>query len=1052
MAFFKKGAKLAVLKVGFRMGSVRDSEWDEGYSVIGDKGDVGFLDFEDDRSLHSYDLLEEGPVVISVPFPFIDGKPQYALVGETFADSITIKNTTGDSRELWSVRIFSSSPEDSYLLSLMKPPSTDADEESVRRFVGSTSLEDRVLQPGQTLTIWISCKPKDIGLHTSVIHFDLGEEKIERVAFLLAEDKVSQALFSAKPYARAPSRGKKFSHDQYVAGKRPPPPSSHGFKYRLPEYPIPQDIREIIESKQVPDVIMEGLSRRNYVSFFSTLIVMEEIHLEEEMRAHDMECVTMRWRGNHFLSLEVPALAERRPSLVVGDYILAQLVASDHQNDNHAYQGYIHRIEADEIFLKFNKTLHGSHRDDDLYNVSFSYNRTNMRRLYHAVQSAENLGPDILFPSHSPHKRVIKTTPLRPLNQNLNREQALSVEKILGCRGGPPYIIHGPPGTGKTMTIVEAILQLYASQRKTRILVCASSNSAADHVLQKLFDREKSGVRENELFRLNAMSRPYEDVKPEFIRFCFFDDMVFKCPPVKALLRYKIIVSTYMSASLLCAEGIRRGHFTHIFLDEAGQASEPETMIPISNLCARETVIALAGDPKQLGPVIYSKDAESYGLGKSYLERLFECDNYNGGDENYVTKLLRNYRCHPAILELPSDLFYDGELIACKEETEETESTLYDLVDLPNNSFPVLFIGIQGCDEREGSNPSWFNRIEASKVVDIIRKLNNDIDLDEGDIGVITPYRQQVLKLKKAFESLDMPNVKVGSVEQFQGQERRIIIISTVRSTIKHNEFDRVHNLGFLSNPRRFNVAITRAKSLLIIVGNPHIINKDPHWDKLLRYCVENGSYQGCPLPALEEHYQADELGEYNGGNDIPNQYSNGAEWDKEIPKQFSNDVEWDEYIPPNQESNEAEWDEYIPPNQESNGTGWDETYPSQYTNDVGWEKENVPNQSSSEANWGNDVSNHSNNGRWGDDVLNKLSDDENDDAEWGDADFSRYSDVVECNEDPASKLVTNEVKPAHSSSGGYPRKKEWGECSSKSYSNRARYGNMVVEPSGWDD
>lgn len=414
-------------------------------------------------------------------------------------------------------------------------------------------------------------------------------------------------------------------------------------------------------------------------------------------------------------------------------------------------------------------------------------------------------------------------TKLNPLSQNLNREQSRSVEKILGCKGAPPYVIFGPPGTGKTMTLVEAVLQLYASRRRARILVCASSNSAADYVLEKLIGKDGTGVRENEIFRLNAMSRPYEDVKPDLLRFCFFEDMVFKCPPLKALLYYKIIVSTYMSASMIYTEGVRRGHFSHIFLDEAGQASEPETMVPISNLCQRETVIVLAGDPMQLGPVIYSKAAEKYGLGKSYLERLFECEFYEGEDANYVTKLVRNYRCHPAILELPSNLFYDGELIACKEDNK---SFNYDCLALPNRSFPVYFVGIQGCDEREGNNPSWFNRTEASKVVDIIMKLRRNLDLDEADIGVITPYRQQVLKLKKALESLELVEVKVGTVEQFQGQEREVIIISTVRSTIKHNEFDRAHNLGFLTNPRRFNVAITRAKSLLIIIGNPHIITK----------------------------------------------------------------------------------------------------------------------------------------------------------------------------------------------------------------------------------
>ncbi|KAI8024589.1 putative RNA helicase SDE3 [Camellia lanceoleosa] len=94
-----------------------------------------------------------------------------------------------------------------------------------------------------------------------------------------------------------------------------------------------------------------------------------------------------------------------------------------------------------------------------------------------------------------------------------------------------------------------------------------------------------------------------------------------------------------------------------------------------------------------------------------------------------------------------------------------------------------------------------------------------------------------------------MGSVKVGSVEQFQGQEREVIIASTMRSTAKHNGFDKTYCLGFLSNPRRFNVVVTRVKSLLIIVGNPHIVSKDPYWDKLLWHCFDNNSYQGCPLP-----------------------------------------------------------------------------------------------------------------------------------------------------------------------------------------------------------
>lgn len=1015
------------------MGTVGEDDWDEEYSVIGDKGEVGFLDFEEDKSLHNYDPIEDGPIVISFPFPFVNGKPQSALVGETSADAINIKNTTGNPIELWSVRIYSSNPEDSFVLSLMKPPSSDAADEAVQGFVGLTSLEDRVLQPGQTLTIWLSCKPKEIGLHTSVVHFDAGE-KIERVAFLLAEDKVSQALFSSKPYFKTFTQEKKFDYNQYVGGSRPPRPAAQGHRFRLPLFPIPKDVRELVENKHVPDVITEGLDPGSYGKYFSTLIVMEELRLEEDMRSHDMEDVTMRRRGNQFLSLEVPGLAERRPSLVYGDYIFAQLV-TDEPNDNaKPYQGYIHRVEADEIFLKFNKSLHQHHQDGDLYNVRFTYNRLNMRRLYHAVQAAEKLGPQLLFPSQLPRRRAIRTTMLNPLNQNLNREQARSVEKILGCKGAPPYVIHGPPGTGKTMTLVEAILQLYLSRGRAHILVCASSNSAADYVLEKLIGKEGNGVRENEIFRLNAMSRPYEDVKPDLLRFCFFEDMVFKCPPLKALLHCKIIISTYMSASMLYTEGIRKGHFSHIFLDEAGQASEPETMVPISNLCIRETVIVLAGDPMQLGPVIYSKTAESYGLGRSYLQRLFECEWYENGDENYVTKLVRNYRCHPAILELPSNLFYKGELIPCKEENE---SFNYDCLALPNRSFPVLFIGIQGCDEREGNNPSWFNRTEASKVVDTIMKLRRNGGLDEADIGVITPYRQQVLKLKKALESLELSEVKVGSVEQFQGQEREVIIISTVRSTVKHNEFDQVHNLGFLSNPKRFNVAITRAKSLLIIIGNPHIISKDPYWDKLLRYCADNGSYQGCPLPPPERHSFADEYYMYNGENDMPNQYSNDTEWDETKNNQYSNDTEWNE-TGNYQYSNEAEWGD--PQTQYSNEaerdvcgqhpcsneTEWGEETEKQYSNQGAWD-ENIPQQYSNNFEHREVPKDN----EWGGDVPNQ--DQYDDEGEWDEGTSQSKSNKGEIKPEPAGVETASSTQRPRSSKG-------------------MKWNGITITPTGWDD
>ncbi|KAE8646088.1 probable RNA helicase SDE3 [Cucumis sativus] len=833
------------------MGTIGDN-WGDDCSVIKDKGEISYIDYEDDQSVCSYNPIEEGPIIVSVPFAFVNGKPRSVFVGETVADSITIKNTTDESVDLWAVNIYASNPENSFTLSLMEPPGPNADIEIVQAFLESFSLEDRMIHPDDTLTIWLSCKPKEIGLHTTIVHFDLGNERIERVSFLLADDKISQSLVPRKPYSRD-RRRRHEAVDSYIPGTRPTRTQGRGIKNFLLQYEIPSKIRVELRRKEIPSAVQEGLKRDTYIPYFMTLLNMEEIQLEEDMRAYDMELVTMKRKGYNFLSLEVPGLAERRPSLVHGDYILVKMPFG-HTNDSvSAYQGYIHHVEADEVYLKFAPEFHINHRDGNQYNVQFTYNRINMRRFYQAVDAADSLAKEFLFPYEFSERRCINTTPLVPLTHNINEEQMRCVQMILGCKGAPPYLVHGPPGTGKTQTLVEAILQLYTTRKNARMLVCAPSNSAADHILEKLLNQEGVEIRNNDVFRLNASTRQYDEIKPDILPYCFFDEQIFRCPPRNALVRYRIIVSTYMSTSLLYAEDIKRGHFSHIFLDEAGQASEPESIIPVSNLCLKKTVVILAGDPMQLGPVVYSKEAEIYGLGKSYLERLFECEYYSTGDENYVIKLLRNYRCHPDILHLPSTLFYGGELIACKDENSLLMDTADILKVLPNKEFPVLFFGIQGCDEREGNNPSWFNRIEVSKVVEIVRKLADGGNLTEENIGVITPYRQQVLKIRKAFDSLDMIDIKVGSVEQFQGQERQVIIVSTVRSTIKHNEFDKTYCLGFLSNPRRFNVAVTRAISLLVIIGNPHIINQDVYWNKLLWQCVDKESYQGCPLPERQD-------------------------------------------------------------------------------------------------------------------------------------------------------------------------------------------------------
>ncbi|XP_017743605.1 PREDICTED: RNA helicase Mov10l1 isoform X3 [Rhinopithecus bieti] len=387
-------------------------------------------------------------------------------------------------------------------------------------------------------------------------------------------------------------------------------------------------------------------------------------------------------------------------------------------------------------------------------------------------------------------------------NPVLNENQKLAVKRILSGDCRPlPYILFGPPGTGKTVTIIEAVLQIVI-----------------------------------------------DAVKP----YCRDGEDIWKAA------RFRIIVTTCSSSGLFYQIGVRVGHFTHVFVDEAGQASEPECLIPLGLMSDVSGQIVLAGDPMQLGPVIKSRLAMAYGLNVSLLERLMSRPAYQR-DENafgacgahnplLVTKLVKNYRSHEALLTLPSRLFYHRELEVCADPTVVT--SLLGWEKLPKKGFPLIFHGVRGSEAREGKSPSWFNPAEAVQVLRYCCLLAQSISsqVSASDIGVITPYRKQVEKIRILLRNVDLMDIKVGSVEEFQGQEYLVIIISTVRSNEGRFEDDR-YFLGFLSNSKRFNVAITRPKALLIVLGNPHVLVRDPCFGALLEYSVTNGVYMGCDLP-----------------------------------------------------------------------------------------------------------------------------------------------------------------------------------------------------------
>ncbi|XP_039244695.1 RNA helicase Mov10l1 isoform X3 [Pipra filicauda] len=691
----------------------------------------------------------------------------------------------------------------------------------------------------------------------------------------------------------------------------------------LPHYTIPDELRRCVEQKldilTFQPLLAERLNLDNYKANFSTLLWLEEIQEEMDLKCFSMSGITLKRNGN-FLVLEVPGVEEGRPRLVPGDkVILKSQVYSEHIIE---YIAFITEICHEDVTLKVNADFEQAYNLEPM-DVEFVQCRIPSRRCQLAIQQASHLGEKVLFPerlvlqspqaiktqntteycgvddglkqSSQQESKVKKkknkqakgmtsrevnvqdmmrvTLPTSQLvgetvalkerageffNPMLNVQQKLAVKRILSGECRPtPYILFGPPGTGKTVTVIEAILQIHYTLPDSRILVCAPSNAATDLICLRL--HQSSLLKPGAMVRVNAAFRSAEQIDDMVKPYCKDGDDIQKA------LWSRIVITTCSSAGLFYQTDTRLGHFTHVILDEAGQASEPESLIPIGLISEAHGQIVLVGDPKQLGPVIKSKLALTFGLSISLLERLTSRELYLRDEDAFgacgaynpllITKLTKNYRSHSALLALPSKLFYHKELEVCADASVVT--SLLNWGKLPRKGFPLIFHGIKGTETREGHSPSWFNPAEAVQVMQYCCHLakNENAAVSVTDIGVITPYRKQVEKIKFLLRSIDLADIKVGTVEEFQGQEYTVIILSTVRSQEDLID-DEKYCLGFLCNPKRFNVAITRAKALLIVVGNPHVLVKDPCFCALLEYSLMNRVYVGCDLPSELECLQ----------------------------------------------------------------------------------------------------------------------------------------------------------------------------------------------------
>ncbi len=455
------------------------------------------------------------------------------------------------------------------------------------------------------------------------------------------------------------------------------------------------------------------------------------------------------------------------------------------------------------------------------------------------------------------------------LNPKLNAAQQQAVDKII--QSNELAIVHGPPGTGKTTTLVQAIKTLI-KQNAQKILVIAPSNTAVDLLSEKLSEeglnvlrvgnpakvserlmaltldskmQEHSGIKE--IKRLKKQASEFKEMAHKYKRSfgraereqrkALFDEAYKIMKEVGNVEQY-IIDDVVGRAQVIAATPVGANHYTvrnleyhTVVIDEAGQALEPACWIPI--LKAQKVI--LAGDHCQLPPTIKSEAAAKGGLRLTLLEKCIALH------PEAVTLLEVQYRMHELIMGYSSKVFYDNRLSAHASVAGHT---------LFASDGPLAFVDTAGCGfDEKIENVSISNPEEAALLFKHLTQLVEGLagrlqSADFPSIAVISPYREQIIAMKELM--LHSPTlmaykdkIAVNTIDSFQGQERDIVYISMTRSNANGI-------IGFLSDIRRMNVAMTRARKKLVVVGDSATLSRLPFYANFIAYAEENGAYNSA--------------------------------------------------------------------------------------------------------------------------------------------------------------------------------------------------------------
>lgn len=545
--------------------------------------------------------------------------------------------------------------------------------------------------------------------------------------------------------------------------------------------------------------------------------------------------------------------------------------------------GTVYEKEKKKITVAFGPKLPGWVGQESLYHLSVSENLTTYDRMYSAIREVggashnrmARLRDISLELKKAEFKDPISPDQIEWVNKHLNETQKKAV--CMALEAEDVAIIHGPPGTGKTRVLVEIISQ--ARKKGESILVSAPSNAACDYLVECLIEakvpvtrlghpaRMTERIREHTLAykvarhpyakmidknesRLDQLNRQKE--RRQDRRVMSWEKKNEMYDEIRALrqdirnLKAEIFNQVWNASDVVVATHTVAGDpilksrvFDWVVIDEATQGIEPSTWIPI----ARANKVVMAGDHCQLPPTIFSNDKRPDSLRFTLFERFHKIL-----DDRSKIRLEVQYRMNEKIMDFSSQEFYDKALIADPGVRHHVLADLHHVKKEEPTESPIIFLDTAGLgfeEAMDASSSSFYNEDEAKLLIQQYRHLI-DAGVNPHLIGIVSPYSAQVKLLNNLLlqDQADDPvawkkGPEIDSVDSFQGREKEAILVSLVRSNLEGK-------LGFLADTRRMNVAMTRARRKLVVIGDSATLSNIPFYEDFMRYVEKIGAYRSA--------------------------------------------------------------------------------------------------------------------------------------------------------------------------------------------------------------